>query len=306
MTDELLSRVLVPLNGSPNAERILPPLRRLLSPDDSSVTLLQALSFVNPSAREDADRYLWKVAFDLRSEGFRANYAIRFGPPAETVLEEAAARGSTLIALATHGRSGLQRLVLGSVAEKLLQLSDVPVLLTRSFPSAAAPENPAAVAIRNVLLPLDESPEALDALKPILAVARRMDARIHLLEVGEDGPYPGHWESPDESAKKAEQVLREACIPTTFERLHGNPAEEILRAASQYEADLIVMSTHGRSGPALWLKGSVTADVLQRTTVPMLVVRRQSRGTLQQNPVGAMAQDPAQPADNSVPVLPPA
>ena len=157
-----------------------------------------------------------------------------------------------------------------------------------------------------VLLPLDESPEALDALKPILAVARRMDARIHLLEVGEDGPYPGHWESPDESAKKAEQVLREACIPTTFERLHGNPAEEILRAASQYEADLIVMSTHGRSGPALWLKGSVTADVLQRTTVPMLVVRRQSRGTLQQNPVGAMAQDPAQPADNSVPVLPPA
>jgi nucleotide-binding universal stress UspA family protein len=203
-----------------------------------------------------------------------------------------------LIALATHGRSGLQRLLLGSVAERILQASPVPVLLTRSFPSASAPEEFETAAIRNILLPLDGSPEALDALKPMLALARRVDARVHLLEVAEPTPVQGHWESPDDSAKKADQILREACIPTTFERLHGNPAEEILKAAGDHEADLIVMSTHGRSGPLLWLKGSVTADVLQRTNVPMLVVRRQPRAT--------SAQNPARPADNSVVVLPPA
>jgi len=104
MNHELLSRILVPLDGSPNAEAILPPLRRLVSPDDSSLTLMESLPFIHPSAREDANRYLWQVAFELQSAGTRADYEVRYGPPAETILEEAEARKSTLIALATHGR----------------------------------------------------------------------------------------------------------------------------------------------------------------------------------------------------------
>jgi len=272
MNHELLSLILVPLDGSPNAEAILPPLRRLVSPDDSSLTLMESLPFIHPSAREDANRYLWQVAFELQSAGTRADYAVRYGPPAETILEEAEARKSTLIALATHGRSGLQRLLLGSVAERILQTSPVPVLLTRSFPSSrsTARKN---LPVQNLLVPLDGSPEALYALDPVLSLAQHLDAKVRLLQVGEASPYEGHWESPDETAKRADQILREACIPTTFERLYGNPAEEIMKSAEEHGTDLIVMSTHGRSGPMLWLKGSVTADVLQRTDVPMLVVR---------------------------------
>jgi len=179
------------------------------------------------------------------------------------------------------------------------------VLLTRSFPSSrsTARKN---LPVQNLLVPLDGSPEALFALDPVLSLAQHLDAKVRLLQVGEASPYEGHWESPDETAKRADQILREACIPTTFERLYGNPAEEILKSAEEHGTDLIVMSTHGRSGPMLWLKGSVTADVLQRTDVPMLVVRRPEAVATAESVAAGAAQNPGAPADYSPSVMPPA
>lgn len=303
MTDSLLRRILVPLDGSPNGEKILLPLRQFVSPSESSLTLLEVLPFLHPGAREEADRYLWRVAYPLKTEGFVPTYVVRYGNPAEWILEESRARRSTLIAMATHGRSGMERLLLGSVAETILQNSPVPVLLTRSFSSA---ENRLKRPIRTIIVPLDGTPEALGALDPVLSLARRWDARIHLLRVGEPTPYPGHWESPDETARRADQVLREACIPTTFEYRRGHPSEEILKSVGENDADLLVLASHARTGPSLWLKGSVTADVLRKTEVPILVVRRQPRQTTSMAAGENSAQNPATPADLSLPVLPPA
>jgi nucleotide-binding universal stress UspA family protein len=281
---------------------ILPHLRRLLPAREAEITLLEALPSPYPKSKIDADRYLRRISFRLNQEGFASTSAVHEGPPAETILREAKARSSTMIALATHGRSGLERLLLGSVAEKVLQSSPVPVFLAKSF----VPFPPAGTgeprSVRNILFPLDGSAEALSALDPILSLARREDARVQLLEVGDPTPFPAHWDRPDGSAKKADEILREACIPTTFEYRRGQAAEEILRFASLHDVDLIVMATHGRSGPPLWLKGSVTAHVLQHATVPMLVVRRHAAPA---EPEGD-TQKPADAAENSLPAIPPA
>jgi nucleotide-binding universal stress UspA family protein len=303
MIDTLLRRVLVPLDGSPQSEKILPPLRRFLSPEDSSLTFLEILPFLHPGAREDADRYLWRMAFPWKTDGFASDHVVRFGSPAERILEEAEERKSTLIALATHGRSGMERLILGSVAETILQNSPVPVLLTRSFSSAEVPPKRP---IRTILVPLDGTPEALEALDPVLSLARHRDARVHLLRVGEPSAYEGHWDDPDETTRKADQILRDACLPTDFEFRRGQPAEEILRSAGENDADLLVLSTHARSGPSRWLKGSVTADVLRKTTIPLLVMRRQSTFAKPASAEQDVAQNPAAPADISLSVLPPA
>jgi nucleotide-binding universal stress UspA family protein len=147
--------------------------------------------------------------------------------------------------------------------------------------------------IRRVLLPLDGSTQALDVLEPILALARSIDARVRILEVADPEPLPGRWESPDDTAKRAEGILRDACIPTEFERRRGNAPEEILKAVKDYGIDLVAMTTHGRSGPPRWLLGSVTAEVLRNSLVPLLVVRHNTARNV---------KNPLSPADISAPV----
>lgn len=275
MTDSLLSRVLVPLDGSPNAEIILPQLRRLLTRQESVLTLLQALSPLHETSEEEARRYLRTLTNRLTHEGLPSKDAVRHGSAAEAILEAAADEQATLIALATRGRSGVGRWVLGSVAEKVLQSSPTPVLLART-PARGGLEAPP---IRSILVPIDGTPEALDVLNPVLDLARGVDARVLLLHVDQPTPYAGHWDSPDETVQKADHLLREACVPTTFEYRRGDSAEEILKSAAENGVDLIAMTTHGRSGPPLWVIGSVTAEVLRASPVPLLVTRRHSSPT---------------------------
>jgi len=276
MTDSLISRVLVPLDGSPNAEIILSQLRRFLYRHESSLTLLQALPLLHETSEEEATLYLQFMASRLTKEGYPSKGVVRHGSAAEAILQVAAEEGATLIAMATHGRTGVGRLVLGSVAEKVVQSSSLPVLLARTLPSELSRGRLEELPLRNVLVPLDGTPEALDVLAPVREFARGVDARVRFLHVDEPTPYAGHWDSPDETVQKADHLLREACVPTTFEYRRGHPAEEILKSASENGVDLIAMTTHGRSGPPLWVMGSVTAEVLRASSVPLLVTRRHS------------------------------
>ena len=292
MNSSLLSRVLIPLDGSSESEIILPELHRLLPRHVSSWTLLQALDLFHLPSEAEAEDYLRRTAVQLTREGHPSKYVLRHGPAAETILQAAAAEHSTLIALATHGRSGVDRWMLGSVAENLLQTSPVPVLMVRGGPSTPSPSNPKSRPIRSVLLPLDGSPQALEVLTPILALARGIDARVRILEVDDPDSIPGHWETPDAAAKQADGILRDACIPTTFERRRGNAAEEILKSVQDHGIDLIAMTTHGRSGPPRWILGSVTAEILRHTLVPLLVVRHCASKNAKNSPPEANISTP--------------
>jgi nucleotide-binding universal stress UspA family protein len=237
MTNPLLGRILVPLDGSSQAEAILSYLPRILPRHECKLTLFQAIPF------------------------------------AKRTREMAAKEHASLIALSTHGRTGPERWVLGSVAEEVLEASPVPVLVTRSVPPPLPRGKRDSLPIRNFLVPLDGSRLSLDSLGPVLALARPVDAHVTLLHVDEPSPYSGRWESPDETLKEAELLLRSACIPATVEFRKGEAAPEILEVAAERAADLIAMTTHGRSGPSRWLFGSVTAKVLRSASVPLLVVR---------------------------------
>src|SRR6185295_8206073 len=177
-------------------------------------------------------------------------------------------------ALSTHGRTGAARWVMGSVAEKVLQASSLPVLVARSFAPTACRGRLESLPIRNFLVPLDGSRLSLGALDSVLKVARPVDAHVTLLHVAEPSPYDGRWDPPDETLNEAEQILREACIPTLVEHRKGDPAEQILKFAEEKGMDLIAMTTHGRSGPSRWVFGSVTAKVLRSSDLPLLVVRQ--------------------------------
>jgi nucleotide-binding universal stress UspA family protein len=133
-------RILVPVDGSETAEAILPFAEKVAGPVDAEVILLHVLAdakggHVFPN-RAEAVKYLNSLSERLADKGVRVRTGIRNGPLPEVILGAADKWSVDLIAMATHGRSGLKRLVLGSVAETVLRAAAVPVLMFRTAPAA--------------------------------------------------------------------------------------------------------------------------------------------------------------------------
>jgi nucleotide-binding universal stress UspA family protein len=139
-------RVLVPLDGSPVAESIIPFIVDIAGPLDMEIVLLRVVTPAVPQAgapvsgviveelaarMTEARDYLSSIAAELWSRGVRVQVRVRTGTPVQGVLAAARESAADLIAMTTHGRSGLRRLVFGSVAEAVLRLADIPVLMMR-------------------------------------------------------------------------------------------------------------------------------------------------------------------------------
>jgi len=139
-------RVLVPLDGSELSENVLPFLTEIAGPLDMTIVLVRVLEPIQPALvdgaaggvvddlearRRDAAEYLAPFAIGLRARGIDTTTSVRVGRAEEEILAAAGTEGADLIAMSTHGRSGLGRLLFGSVAEQVLRHADVPVFLMR-------------------------------------------------------------------------------------------------------------------------------------------------------------------------------
>ena len=196
------------------------------------------------------------------------------------VLDYADTVEAELIVLGTHGRRGLQRFLLGSVAEAIVRRASVPVLTVREH--ARVPE-----AIRHILVPTDFSDDARMALREAARWAAHFQARLTLLHVLAPAVIPVsvtevaavYEVMPGLQERIQEELTRwiEAEVPETVSsdvRIEEGPVDlTILEQARQEQADLIVMATHGRSGVARWLLGSVTERVLRQAPCPVLTLR---------------------------------
>lgn len=149
----MYKRALVPLDGSPVADAIVPFIVQIAGPLDMTVRLLAVVEPIQPTMVENAgsvmaqdleartryaEDYLAPIAAELRARGVDADWEVRHGRPASTILDAAQSFGADLIAMSTHGRSGLGRLLFGSVAEHVLRHADVPVFLMRQTEAQVA------------------------------------------------------------------------------------------------------------------------------------------------------------------------
>lgn len=140
-------KILVPLDGSPLAESVIDYVERIADPARTTVTLLQVVAPVKPGSllrldesaalrtiadqRAEAERYLERLRARLTRRRIAARTVVRSGDPAAIIVDRVRAEGADLVAMTTHGRSGLRRLLMGSVAESVLRKSPATVLLTR-------------------------------------------------------------------------------------------------------------------------------------------------------------------------------
>jgi nucleotide-binding universal stress UspA family protein len=190
-----------------------------------------------------------------------------------------------MVAMATHGRSGLRRWALGSVAETVLHTIPAPLLLIRAQASTSIPPT----TYRTIVVPLDGSPLAEQALGQVLPLVKATGATLLLVAVApppDDGENAGATELAWVAAAHREETTRltdylaqvaARLQPTQLDvqtrLLHGHPAEEILRLSDEVDADLIAMSTHGRSSIQRFWLGSVALKVVQSAYRPVLLIR---------------------------------
>jgi nucleotide-binding universal stress UspA family protein len=281
----MLERILVPLDGSTRAEAILTELHVLLVRSDSEVILLRVVvppTTMNPSVyarllderRAGAHAYLQRMVGELTGAGATARGVVYEGSPAEAILAGAREQAATLIALTTHGRTGLARWDLGSVTEKVLRGGECPILVTRSFETAAAgatqDRQPAQAAIRRILLPIDAGDLSLAAVGPAMEIAVLCGAAMLLVHVL-DADLAGELPMPD--LEHVQERVAAAGLRAEVVLEQGDAADRLLAVAAERQADLIVMATHGRSGLRRWVLGSVAERVMRAASVPLLLVR---------------------------------
>ncbi|HEY7348447.1 MAG TPA: universal stress protein [Ktedonobacterales bacterium] len=299
-------RIFVPLDGSPRAERAL-GLAALLAqqtpvgerPFEPLLILFRAVDLspwldlddreeARVRATEAAARYLEKQAQCLRDQGMTVETAPRVGNPAEAILEQTMARQVELIVMATHGRSGLARWALGSVAERVARSAPVPLFL---LPDAAPATTLAAEvqqtgAMPQILVPLDGSTKAEAALPPAIEMARLLHAEIRLLYVfvpkfEENSLEVAHraWDAGRRRVHQIERYLmrqaeriKRAGVNAHWTFGYGMPGAKIIEAAHSRQVSLMVMTTQGRGGFVRWRLGSVTEEVLHNVRLPVLLV----------------------------------
>jgi nucleotide-binding universal stress UspA family protein len=298
----MFKKILVPLDGSKLAERALhsaitlaqhaggevillsiPVLKHLFVVDGAAYgMLLPNDSLVN--SRKELTEYLEAVKEKLPYNDFALHTRVVDGDEASVIVETAVTENVDLIIMSTHGYSGLTRWMLGSVTEKVLRSTPCPVMAVRS----GAP-------IANILITLDGSELAEHSLSPGLEMARLVDGKATLLRV-EHGlgphistfgqfhqPIPETLANEDDFTRQLYQaakvylqnlVDKHKRTGLSIEKavIFAPAANGILDFAEDQAIDLIVMTTHGRTGLAHWVYGSVTEKVMRGAHCAVLII----------------------------------
>jgi nucleotide-binding universal stress UspA family protein len=234
--------------------------------------------------RRSAEAYLSDQAEIIRNTGIAVDVESRVGLPAEQIVEAAERDHASLIALATHGYSGLKRWAMGSVTDKVVHASHVPVLVVRNVTQSVKIN----WGIKRIMVPLDGSELARQALPIASELAAHMHAELLPLMVmvppvlGDVATVEWYNQAPvilrDRLRKEIEpfaENLRQHEVTVTPVVASGLAASTIAEQAEELNADLIVMASHGASGLRRWAVGSVTDKVLHIASTPVLVVRSQ-------------------------------
>lgn len=298
-----ISRILVPVDlsrGSFKAISHAMAISRRLDADVHFVHVVDATQHVPPTALmwPVVSQTEWKVRASKQLEAVAEKYS-KFGeiavhPPLEGCAHEeicwaAEELKADLIVIATHGYTGYKRAFLGSTAERVVQFSPCPVLVVRKSYAGAAGEadrnSGKEFRVGKILIPVDFSPCSEGAFDLGISLARDLGAKVDLAHAVGMPYYPMEDQYTalatltllEETRKAACHQMQEMATQAdlrggSVQVVEGSPAITICDYASRENVDLIVISTHGRSGLKHAIIGSVAERVVRHAECPVLVV----------------------------------
>ncbi len=290
----MFNHILVPLDGSDIAEKALRPAAGIASAMSARLTLLRvvpqfALLAADPMVYEEMNRLGEDEALSyLRSKadglglGVKVESVCETGQPADAIIQYAEENDVDLIMMSSHGRSGLSRWVYGSVAERVMRRGPCATAIINARVSDEAAKT------KKILIPLDGSDLAERALEPGRQLGMAMGAELHLLRVNSSTHQMLETASMSEvfdeiehkevvkteeylEKKKAEMALDDVHVTAAMAK--GTVAEAIFEYAAERGIDLIIMSSHGRTGLQRWVYGSVAEKVLRGACCATMIIR---------------------------------
>lgn len=292
-----MTRVIVPLDRSALSEQAVPVGVFLSKALDVTLELVHVIEKPITDGTPEVRMYPSPemVREELEAVVHRHNIStpvsvnIIAGDPVQRLLQIGERDANTIVVMASHGRSGVVRTLLGSVADKVVRGASSPVLLVR--PTADIPAPPS---IRKIVVALDGSAFSERALPWAIQIARESGADLHLVRTVESlwplayptTPYDGISIDPEtidrltfEFTAEATRYLEETAnrlategINVSWKVTHGRPADEIINEAEQSGAGMIVTTTHGRGGLSRVFQGSVATALAAQSKVPLFVV----------------------------------
>jgi nucleotide-binding universal stress UspA family protein len=306
----MYDRILVPLDGSGLAEQVLLFVTRISLGMGIPIHLIQVVhtvpedmadpvhglyrSSITDGMHDEAIDYLNSIK--RKTAGAEITCEALEGNVSSIIIEEAAKTPGSLVAMSTHGRSGVARWLLGSVTDNVLRHTKNPMLIDHGH-REGEPESD--TNLSTIIIPMDGSPMAEEVIPHVAALANALDLEVTLLhasataeEFGSitgfrrlDGVSGGYFQNFEDMARDArnqaidylngmEDKLRKQGVTTIESRIERGPAADVIvDAALDTPDNLVAMTTHGRSGPARWTLGSVADRVVRHSGEPVLVVR---------------------------------
>jgi nucleotide-binding universal stress UspA family protein len=293
----MYQKMLVPLDGSRLSEIVFPYAKDLaarlgldiillhvLSPKDSAILPLHQTYIEHKAQTMKRQLREWqkKTEGGLEARKLEVRGELAMGYPPEEIICHAEKNNVDLILMATHGRSGVRRWVMGSVADKVLCVSCIPIWLIRASTTESVTYDQ--WPRRTLLVPLDGSVLAEKVLPHVEILAKQPGkplVDVVLLRVTEHPATSGqYFRNIPESREEIEQYLanietrlKNANIKVQSKVVSGDPAEQIVGYGQENPFSIIVMSTHGHSGVSRWFYGSVATRVLEHASRPIFLVR---------------------------------
>jgi nucleotide-binding universal stress UspA family protein len=279
----MLRKILVALDGSANAEKSLPWVKRYAAREKAEVTLIRVANLeefgrdhVHVELRYAAD-YLTGVEAKLKDAGISCKIVARVGDPARVIVRTAESEGCDLILMTTRGGSRVKRWVIGGVTENVLRLSPIPVLAIRNRKGL-----PGKGQVRRIIVPVDGSKLAESSLPWTVRLAKFLKARIVFLHVYPAGPIglrTRHQRKFENLGTHMGMICAELAkqgVRAAFNVQSGDPADRILAFATPN--DLVVATTHGSGGFRRWIFGSVAEKLIHDGEIPVLVYKGKAQG----------------------------
>lgn len=286
--------ILVPTDGSDHAVRAAEHGLGLARAFDATVHVINALDVRAAAGPFDAGGVDEEYVAQLEEEREKTIEAVETvvdesddvrtavirGKPSEAILEYAADNDAELLAMGTHGRSGLNRYIAGSVTERIVRHADIPVLTARATEQSRVGDG-----YEEILIPTDGSELAAEAIEHGIAIAQQFDARVHtvnIVDLSEIAATPNYtpptelierFESEGEAAtERIAAEARDVGLDAVTEVRKGFSATDLLEYADENAIDLITMGTAGRSGLDRFLLGSTTERVIRHADMPVIAV----------------------------------
>ncbi len=292
----MFRKILVPLDGSDEAEAILPYVSHIASGMDIGIVLLSVMdrgalemsdsyySKLFERAEQEAKSRLHNAAHQIRQDTVRTEEIVVSGRAESEITAAAERLGCNLIAMSTHGRSLLGRGILGSVTDRVVHMARIPVLTIT--PGKARAYHRSDTLITHVVVPLDGSDLAETVLPYVMEMASMLDYTVVLLRVVRPLHYFWVGEQPPEineenalmeneareyMAAKSETLSQDG-INVEWRVLVGHPTTTVLEQVRDIPHSIVALTTHGRSGFRRWLIGSLAETLVRSGGDPVLIV----------------------------------